>query len=90
MTKLIGIKELQTNTKSIREQVEKGVTFIVVYRSKPIFEIKPIPVDMDFYEDLKTENIYSSSFLDKMKEAQTDIKKGKIKKYTTEEFVNSL
>ncbi|MDP2642391.1 MAG: hypothetical protein Q8P62_00935 [Candidatus Peregrinibacteria bacterium] len=90
MTKLIGIKELQTNTKGIREQVEKGVSFIVVYRSRPIFEIKPLPVDMDFHEDLKAENVYNSTFLARMKEAQSDIKNGKVKKYTTKEFINSL
>jgi len=90
MTKLIGVKELQKNTKSIREQVERGVSFIVVYRSKPIFEIKPIPADMDFYDDLKAENIYNNKFLDKMEEAQSDVKNGKLKRYTAKEFINSL
>lgn len=41
MTKLIGLKDLQQNTKKVREAVAKGTHFIVVYRSKPIFEISP-------------------------------------------------
>lgn len=47
MTKIIGIKDLQTKTKQIREEVEKGTHFIVVWRSKPIFEIKPLPQEDD-------------------------------------------
>lgn len=42
MPKLIGIKDLQTNTRAIREEVAKGVHFIVIYRSKPAFEIRPL------------------------------------------------
>lgn len=45
MPKLIGIKELQTNTRAIREEVAKGVHFVVIYRSKPVFEIRPLEED---------------------------------------------
>gem|GEM_PF-6709298 len=30
MTKIIGIKDLQTKTKQIREDVQKGMTFVSV------------------------------------------------------------
>ena len=52
MMKIIGIKELQTNTRKIREEVEKGIHFIVVFRSKPIFEIKPLE-KLEFSDAIK-------------------------------------
>ena len=42
MTKIIGLKDLQQNTKRIREEVAEGVSFVVIYRSKPVFEIRPL------------------------------------------------
>lgn len=90
MTKLIGIKELQTNTKRIREAVQEGVRFIVIYRSQPIFEIKPISPSMEFADDLETEGIYTKNFIRRMREAEKNIKAGKIKKYSAEEFLKSL
>jgi hypothetical protein len=44
----------------------------------------------NFYEDLKAENIYDENFLSRMKEAEEDIKNGKIKKYIAEKFISSL
>lgn len=91
MTKLIGIKELQQNSKRIRTEVAQGTHFIVVYRSKPIFEIKPLPKNLEFSEDLKMENIYTDDFIKRIEEAEKDIKQGKIKTYkTTDEFLKSL
>ncbi|KKP36241.1 MAG: hypothetical protein UR27_C0024G0006 [Candidatus Peregrinibacteria bacterium GW2011_GWA2_33_10] len=90
MTKLIGIKDLQKNTKKIREEVAKGVTFVVIYRSKPVFEIKPFNNNIDFVADMKKTNLYTDEFINNMKEAQNDIKKGRVKEYTADEFLNSL
>ncbi len=41
MTKNITSKELRTNFPAIKRQIERGVNFVVYYRSKPLFEIKP-------------------------------------------------
>lgn len=91
MTKLIGIKELQQNTKMVREEIGKGTHFIVVYRSKPVFEIKPLPSNIEFTEDLKVENVYTNNFIKRMEAAEKDIKQGKLKTYdTTDEFLKSL
>lgn len=90
MTKLIGIKELQTNTKRIREAVGKGVRFIVIYRSQPIFEIKPISPPIEFVDDFEAESIYTKNFIRRMREAEENIKTGETKKYSTEEFLKSL
>jgi len=89
MTKLIGIKELQQNTKFIREEVEKGVHFIVIYRSKPVFEIKPLE-KVSYSEDLEETGLYNDKFIKKIKEAEKDLKEGKTKTYSTEEFLKSL
>ena len=89
MTKLIGIKELQQNTKFIREEVEKGVHFIVIYRSKPVFEIKPLE-KVSYSEDLEETGQYNDKFIKKIKEAEKDLKEGKTKTYSTEEFLKSL
>lgn len=90
MTKLIGIKELQQNTKTIREEVEKGIHFIVIYRSKPIFEIKPLSDDFEFAEDFKSTGLYTNDFIKRMEEAEDNLKKGKIKTNTTAKFLKSL
>lgn len=90
MTKLIGIKELQQNTKNIREEVGKGIHFIVIYRSKPIFEIKPLSDDFEFTEDFKSTGLYTNDFIKRMEEAEDNLKKGKTKTYTTKEFLKSL
>lgn len=89
MTKLIGIKELQQNTKFVRNEVKKGVRFIVIYRSKPVFEIIPLTKNK-FAEDLEQTGLYNDEFLKMMKNAEKDIKENKINSYTTEEFLKSL
>jgi len=38
---IIGLKELRENADAFISQVEKGKSFIVVRRSKPIFKIAP-------------------------------------------------
>lgn len=41
MTKTISVKDLRLNFRQIREDLEKGVKFVVIYRSKPIGELTP-------------------------------------------------
>jgi prevent-host-death family protein len=42
MATIIGLKELRENTEAVAERVARGESFIVVKRSKPIFELKPV------------------------------------------------
>lgn len=91
MTKLIGIKELQTNTKQIREEAAKGVRFIVIYRSKPVFEINPIGEKVEFTDDLISTGLYTGEFIKKLEKAETDIRENRVREFgTTEEFLKSL
>lgn len=90
MTKIIGVKELQTKTKKIREEVEHGMHFIVVWRSKPIFEIKPV-TETEFSESLKATGLYKDDFIKRMEQAEEDIRAGRTKKFkSTEKFLKSL
>ena len=42
MTKIIGLKDLRLNTGKYVSAVEKGRTFTVVRRSRPIFKMMPV------------------------------------------------
>jgi len=41
-TKVIGIKQVYTNLKTIAEGTSQGVSFLVVKNSKPTFKIVPL------------------------------------------------
>lgn len=41
-TNIVGLKELREDTEKYISQVEKGRSFTVVRRSKPIFKISPV------------------------------------------------
>ncbi|MFZ2521942.1 MAG: hypothetical protein WAX44_02280 [Minisyncoccia bacterium] len=40
--KIIGLKELRENTETYISQVEKGKSFVVMRKSKPVFTISPV------------------------------------------------
>jgi antitoxin (DNA-binding transcriptional repressor) of toxin-antitoxin stability system len=42
MATIIGLKELRENTEAVAARVAKGESFVVVKRSKPIFELRPV------------------------------------------------
>lgn len=43
--KMIGIRELHKNLKSVSEEVSKGQHFLVIKNSKPVFRIVPLEDD---------------------------------------------
>lgn len=46
MATIIGLKEFRQNVEAIAERVNRGESFIVVKRSKPIFQLGPVnPTD---------------------------------------------
>ena len=51
MATIIGLKELRENTEAVAERANRGETFVVVKRSKPIFRLVPVsetvPVDTE-------------------------------------------
>jgi antitoxin (DNA-binding transcriptional repressor) of toxin-antitoxin stability system len=47
---LIKLKELRENASDYIAQVQKGKTFIVLRRSKPVFKISPPDESPDFWE----------------------------------------
>jgi len=42
MVKTISVKELRTNFPKVREGLAKGITYLVIYQSMPIGQLKPV------------------------------------------------
>ena len=42
MTKTISVKELRHNFGTVRQELENGTSFIIIYRSTPICELRPL------------------------------------------------
>lgn len=57
-SKVIGLKELRMNAEKYIKMVQKGASFLVIRRSKPIFKL--IPVD-EWGDDGVWENVASFS-----------------------------
>lgn len=52
MTKIVGLKELRENTEVYIKSVEKGDSFVIVRRSKPVFKIAPVGEEDEIWEDV--------------------------------------
>lgn len=48
--KIVGVKDLRKNLDEYIDQITKGNSFIVVRRSKPVFNITPVTEDDDWEE----------------------------------------
>lgn len=53
MTKTISVKELRMNFPKIKKELDSGVKFIVIYRSKPLAELNPLTITKNPFEDDK-------------------------------------
>lgn len=42
MEKIVGLKELRQNVERYAKEVEKGKSFIIIRRTKPLFKITPL------------------------------------------------
>ena len=51
MTKTISVKELRMNFPKIKKELDNGVNFVIIYRSKPLAELKPIELYSKPFED---------------------------------------
>ncbi len=49
-TQILGLKELRENMQKYASRVEKGESFIVVKKSKPLFKISSIDEDDGLWE----------------------------------------
>ena len=50
MENLIGLKELRENVDTYVSEVQRGKSFIVVRRSKPIFKLSPPAEESELWE----------------------------------------
>lgn len=58
MTKTISVKELRMNFPKIKKELDKGVKFVVIYRSKPLANLTPI----EFYSQPFGEKITDKKY----------------------------
>ncbi|PIR54682.1 hypothetical protein COU74_05345 [Candidatus Peregrinibacteria bacterium CG10_big_fil_rev_8_21_14_0_10_36_19] len=66
-TKIIGIKEYRQNITTLwKEAREKNIKYIVMYHSKPVFEVSPLQDEDELIELLKKD----------IKEARAQAKNG--------------
>jgi prevent-host-death family protein len=82
MNKIIGLKELRENMDTYISHVEKGKSFTVVRKSKPVFKIMPVDEwgDEGVWEsvDLRDKNgrgMEASKLLKELKEINEQIRK---------------
>jgi prevent-host-death family protein len=72
ITQVVGLKELRENTEKYISQVKKGKSFMVVRRSRPVFQITP-PEDAGEWETLidftkfKDDGISAKKLLSRLK-----------------------
>ncbi|MFA5134158.1 MAG: hypothetical protein WC459_05150 [Patescibacteria group bacterium] len=50
LEKIIGVKELRQNLEGYIAQIAKGKSFMVIRRSKPVFNITPVNLENDWEE----------------------------------------
>jgi len=51
-TQTISVKELRTKFPKIRKGLENGTSYTLIYRSKPVAEIKPISASYKVFQNL--------------------------------------
>jgi antitoxin (DNA-binding transcriptional repressor) of toxin-antitoxin stability system len=49
---IVGLRELRENIDAYISKVEKGGSFVVVRKSKPVFKISPPDEDADLWESV--------------------------------------
>lgn len=49
-TQILGLKELRENMQKYASRVEKGESFIVVKKSKPLFKVSSVDEDEGLWE----------------------------------------
>ena len=70
---IVGLKDLRENTEQYIAQIEKGASFTVVRRSRPVFTIGPVGDDESAWEtvidftEIDPEGIPARTLLKKMK-----------------------
>ena len=47
---IVGLRELRENIDKYISQIEKGDSFTVVRKSKPVFRISPLDIESDAWE----------------------------------------
>jgi len=49
-TRILGLKELRENMQKYASRIEKGESFIIIKKSKPLFKISSLNEDEELWE----------------------------------------
>ncbi|MEK7524720.1 MAG: hypothetical protein AAB588_06885 [Patescibacteria group bacterium] len=63
----ISVKELREKFPTVRSELKKGESFLIIYKSKPIAELKPVD-DIPQHEEASDKEIEQTAASDWMKE----------------------
>ena len=81
MVKTISVKELRTNFPQVRIGLSKGITYLVIYQSKPIGQLKPVdPEDLKIQE-ATDEEAEQASVNDIAQDPEEDLSEEELKYY---------
>lgn len=72
-SKLISLKDFRLNTEAVTAEVAKGQSFLVLKRSKPIFQINP--VEREWTMDFREINPHGVAIDEVMKAVQKELSK---------------
>ena len=84
MDKIVGLKEFRENVGAIEKGVQKGHSFIVVKRSRPIFKVSPLDKEeawetvVDFTK-IKQDGIPARRLLSYLRNERSSKKSKKVK-----------
>ena len=59
----ISVKELREKFPTVRSELKKGESFLIIYKSKPIAELKPVD-DIPKHEEASDEDFESAAITD--------------------------
>lgn len=81
MVKTISVKELRTNFPQVRIGLSKGITYLVIYQSKPIGQLRPVdPEDLKIQE-ATDEEVEQASVNDVAQNPGEDLTEEELKYY---------
>jgi len=69
--KIVGLRQLRENMEEYINHVQKGSSFVVVRKSKPIFQINPLKSGFDYHDAIW--NLPSGAVVTGHKNLATDI-----------------
>jgi hypothetical protein len=81
MVKTISVKELRTNFPQVRIGLSKGITYLVIYQSKPIGQLKPVDPDNLKIHEATDQEVEQAAVNDIAQDSEEDLTEEELKYY---------